>query len=617
MLNNILLKSPNFKHRAQIISSSLFALLLAGCNGNDNQDQEQLVFTYAQSNGTQYQGLVEQVKNSPNVDDQVEVFKGIKYAEANRFELPHTYQPSNPLLTQALTFGKMCPQGKASEFDSKQMSEDCLYLNVWRPTKHYDAPLPVYVFIHGGAFEAGSGSKPLNHGDAIVANANHNDQPILAVTLNYRLGIFGALNLDNGTSGNFGIHDQRMALKWVKEHIADFGGNPDNVTLFGESAGAMSVGIHQLNPNDEETGEPLFHHAIMQSNPYGIEYKNFRAAKNIATKLNTYKNETFGTDANNDVSWDSLSTQQVMKIGAYSKNPNFLASTLFDYLSDMKPALSRVLAFAPYSEKRNWPYKNPEHSVLLSQPHTADFSSTPTVISFNDSEANAFTSIFEALMLIDRDITLTIPALGSEQEITFNPKYATYPALVSALLFPKKVDTLLNLPHYKPSSKSESLKSTENIKRLRMLIDDMVFTCPSRKVAKNNQARLYHYNYKSDFPVWSLKTFLPSFFSCFGSVCHADELPFVFNKALNIQSTPVKPSPKDKQMMSLVSGEWFKPEMFTPTQTSDQQDTVWMIDRTGIKPVQDWDRAINAIPNNDGTLSAQGRCEILENNGFI
>jgi para-nitrobenzyl esterase len=138
--------------------------------------------------------------------------------------------------------------------------EDCLYLNVWTPACD-DARRPVMVWVHGGAFISGSGSLPVYHGDRLARRGD-----VVVVTFNYRLGEFGFLQLDQDDerfagSGNNGLADQLAALRWVRENIAAFGGDPANVTIFGESAGAMSVSVLLSLP--EAAG--LFHRAIAQS----------------------------------------------------------------------------------------------------------------------------------------------------------------------------------------------------------------------------------------------------------------------------------------------------------------------------------------------------------------
>jgi para-nitrobenzyl esterase len=144
------------------------------------------------------------------------------------------------------------------------MSEDCLYLNVWTPVKTADEKLPVMVFIHGGSFLQGAGSMPLYNGTSLARKG------VVLVNLNYRLGPLGFLShpeLSNesghNASGNYGILDQEAALRWVKNNIAGFGGDPQRITIFGESAGGASV-LVQLAGNDTRG---LYQQAIVESGP--------------------------------------------------------------------------------------------------------------------------------------------------------------------------------------------------------------------------------------------------------------------------------------------------------------------------------------------------------------
>jgi para-nitrobenzyl esterase len=140
--------------------------------------------------------------------------------------------------------------------------EDCLYLNVWSPAKSADERLPVMVWIHGGSFETGSGSMEVYGGQNLAAKG------MVVVTINYRLGPLGflahpALSAESaeGTSGNYGLLDQIAALEWVQKNVAGFGGDPANVTVFGESAGAISILDLLVSP----LAEGLFARAIVQS----------------------------------------------------------------------------------------------------------------------------------------------------------------------------------------------------------------------------------------------------------------------------------------------------------------------------------------------------------------
>ncbi|XP_072146217.1 cholinesterase-like [Dermacentor andersoni] len=136
------------------------------------------------------------------------------------------------------------------------LSEDCLYLNVWTPSKG-GPRRPVLVWIHGGAFKFGSSHERWYNGAALASLNN-----VVVVSLNYRLGLFGFLNSgDEEAPGNMGLWDQNEALKWIQRNIANFGGDPDLVTLFGESAGSMSVHAHVLSPHSKG----LFRRAVMLS----------------------------------------------------------------------------------------------------------------------------------------------------------------------------------------------------------------------------------------------------------------------------------------------------------------------------------------------------------------
>ncbi len=636
----------------RLIIASLVGLVLTGCSDDsDSNTENTLTYAYAKSNGTQYQGTVEAVKDSKNISDNVEVFKGIKYAEAARFSNAELYTPENPAQTSAIHFGKQCPQGSVARYDATKMSEDCLYLNIWRPTQeHQQAAMPVYVFIHGGSFETGTGSNAINHGDAIVASGVKDGNPFIAVTLNYRLGIFGSLYQNDDVSGNYGIKDQRTALKWIKNNIADFGGDPDNVTLLGEGAGAMAVGIHQLNPIDADTNEKLFHRAIMQSNPYGIPYKTRDSAKNLAASLEGFKNKTFGGPDAAEVDWANLSTTEVLQVGAHAKNPLVLANSLINPLY-MQPYGAGVLAYAPYKETRGRFSKSPEDSVVTKQPTEADFQ-VPTVLSFNNDEANTFLGYIEPLFMVDYDLVIPIDlGDGNTVNLKLNFKSDTYPLLVNVIFgvdqliydaidsqFPDKADALklaweglkfingldpkadqlLAIPHYQmDKDESGEIIGKETVKRARMLTNDVLFTCPNRKMARENKSRLYHYNYKSDLTFRPIDASFLLSISCTNGVCQGDELPFVFNKNLNIRSMQANASERDAIMMDTVSRQWFKPTMFEPSNTANEQDTVWTIDQNGFNPTPDWDSTINAVPNDDGTLSQQGRCNYLEQAGLI
>ena len=205
----------------------------------------------------------------------VRVFKGIPFAAPPVGPL-RWREPQPPEhwsgVRKADHFGNVCMQQHAPNRvpvnvavdlpDSPPMSEDCLYLNVWTAAKRAGARLPVMVWIYGGAYTEGAGSSPHNDGEALARKG------VVLVNFNYRLGPFGffshpELTKESGrnASGNQGLMDAIAVLKWVRANIASFGGNPNNVTIFGESAGAAMVGGLVGSP----VAKGLFQRAIAES----------------------------------------------------------------------------------------------------------------------------------------------------------------------------------------------------------------------------------------------------------------------------------------------------------------------------------------------------------------
>ncbi|CAB3722648.1 carboxylesterase/lipase family protein [Trinickia soli] len=194
-------------------------------------------------------------------------FKGIPYAAPPVGEL--RWKPPQPVtawagVRSAQQFGARCMQLLLfpMEFRTRAMSEDCLFLNVWTPAQAAGAKLPVLVYFYGGGFAAGDSSEPRYDGAALAARG------MVTVTVNYRLGVFGFLALPemarespHGAAGNYGLLDQHAALRWVRENIARFGGDPDKITIGGESAGSVAVSTHMASP----LSRGLFARAIGQS----------------------------------------------------------------------------------------------------------------------------------------------------------------------------------------------------------------------------------------------------------------------------------------------------------------------------------------------------------------
>ena len=205
-----------------------------------------------------------------DIDTNVRVFKGVPFAAPPvgdlRWRPPQPVEPWNDT-RDATAFAPACMQVKrgADSFygpGADDMSEDCLYLNVWTNAQSADAALPVLFWVHGGGLNNGTGAQVTYRGEALAARG------AVVVTTNYRLGPLGYLahpllsaEDSHGSSGNYGVLDQVAALEWVRDNIAAFGGDPGRVTIFGESAGSWSVNVLQATP----LAAGLFHGVIGES----------------------------------------------------------------------------------------------------------------------------------------------------------------------------------------------------------------------------------------------------------------------------------------------------------------------------------------------------------------
>ncbi len=195
------------------------------------------------------------IAGKTSADSIIRIFEGIPYAAPPvgnlRWKAPEPAANWEGV-RQATTFGPRCMQAHLYSdmiFRDNGPSEDCLSLNVWTPTANSEAKLPVMVWIYGGGFAAGASSEPRQDGEQLARKG------VVVVSLNYRLGVFGffshpelAKESGRNSSGNYGLLDQVAALHWVRKNIAAFGGDPGNVTIFGESAGSFSVSALMASP---------------------------------------------------------------------------------------------------------------------------------------------------------------------------------------------------------------------------------------------------------------------------------------------------------------------------------------------------------------------------------
>lgn len=298
---------PNFRKKSLSLATAIAGVLtfgsMIGCSGTDNDTALETdaappsVVLLDNGDVNQFLSgtsvLVGRWDN-PKAPTQKQ-FRGIKYAQAptgaRRFAAPVanmlTAGTSSSTYNYAANYGSGCPQPSSNGlFGSSSTTEDCLFLNVFTPSNASAGQnLPVMVWIHGGAYIYGNGGSSYDPSRLL-------SEGVIVVTLNYRLGALGFLahseltaenNASNGDlpgeSGNYGLMDQRLALDWVKDNIARFGGDPANVTIFGESAGGQSVLSHMVSP--EATG--LFNKAIVQSGSYIPTQQTLASAQGLGS----------------------------------------------------------------------------------------------------------------------------------------------------------------------------------------------------------------------------------------------------------------------------------------------------------------------------------------------
>ena len=494
----------------------------------------------------------------------VESFKGIQYAEAERFKHSEVVNLVGDEL-DATQFGYACPQLKAT---AQEQSEDCLNLNIWRPANtDSDAALPVYVFIHGGDFEYGSGSEALVHGDTVVAQGSDDGKPFIYVSFNYRLGQLGTQWIEGANeNGNYGLGDQKRALAWIYNNIADFGGDAQNVTVMGQGSGAMSIGFLQ---QDDDIAGQYFQRAIMQSNPYGFEYPSYKVAKERSKEFTA------------DTSFDEIMASQKTTLNGIEQLKNWLLGSLqipvLSPTADETP-MSNLMPFAPYILCEKTFLGSCSESA--ESPIQTGFS-VPTVLGGNAHEANSFGMIFNATFVIPTVIELLT---NDEPELLTNEDPAklalaminwledenniallqqklserasdevsaeiTLPtsaySAVTGLFYGAKIEgdlgemtkcidpsdiagtvgclvdivdvtshqqtqDILALTDFYPNSESSLGGALDNMKQFKTLLNDTLFHGPARYLAANSEveATLYHFEHKPSFNMWNYKTAL-------------------------------------------------------------------------------------------------------------
>lgn len=476
-------------------------------------------------------------------------FKGIPYAKAPvgelRWKAPQSVEASDETF-DATSFGKAALQPEAhSESVSQEpenMSEDCLTLNIWTSGQS-DEKKPVMFWMHGGAFSYGGSRDPLYNGYNIVAA--HPD--VVVVTVNYRLGLMGYIDFsgiegseDFSTSGYNGLLDQIEALKWVQQNIEGFGGDPGNVTIFGESAGGGSV--CDLLAADGTEG--LFKRAIAQSGGLNFTYSHERNAELGATKLLLKK-----TNATCMAELMKLSEKELFDIYLDNSNGESLAD----------------LSYAPLRG---------DDSILPAEPYDAILNGASKdvdlMIGTTANEYNYF--IYDSLN----------PSKEEERHVLSEK---TKKKFCDAML-DHSVERLLGMCNEEEKANIDEFLSLhadeEEFLQKLDLMTEISFRAPAIKVAENHikaggkgKTYMYYFGKKNTNFDWI-------------GASHGCELPYVFN---NLEEQPVS-GPVIPELADKVSGAWTS---FATDGNPQYGDIAW--------PVYTLKNRETLFYNDDGTTS--------------
>jgi len=459
---------------------ALCSWLAAACGSDDKPDPTRVVLADGEVHGS--------------VKDTSLQFLGIPYAKPPVGDL-RWKAPQKPdkwtTPRQATTFGKRCAQATNPTLQNEPSAdEDCLYLNVWTASP---APVaaPVMVWIHGGGNVNGSASDPvpfLNTGLFYSGQFLAEGHGVVVVSLNYRLGVFGFfahpdLVAEEGHSGNQGLQDQQLALQWVHDNIARFGGDPGNVTIFGESAGSFDVCMHVAAPSSAG----LFHRAISESGGCTTRQPTRAEAEAIGSR--------FATDVG------------CTGAGALACLRGKPVADLMTAVADLgtAPATAADVAFA--LDVDGW-FMPDQPRAIYDGGNTAD---VPYILGSNTDEG-----------------TLFLPATKPVTE-------ADYEAILAAEFGPDAVQAISDLYSMARFAASPSPATAA----LARVIGDARLVCPTFDTAQRmagGGAHVYMYNF--DIPV-------PALISPTLGASHGSEITSVFGTSPTFSSDPAGKAASD------------------------------------------------------------------------
>ncbi|KAF5273127.1 hypothetical protein FQA39_LY07617 [Lamprigera yunnana] len=421
-------------------------------------------------------------------------FQGIPYAKPPiddlRFKAP---QPAESWtgVRNATMEGKHC-FSRHMILRTPSGSEDCLYLNIYTPKlpESNTSLKPVMFFIHGGGFTMGSGNSELYGAGYFMP------EDVVLVTINYRLGLLGFLSFDDVSldiPGNAGLKDQVMALRWVKENIGCFGGDPNNVTIFGESAGSASVHYLILSP----LAKGLFHHAILQS---GTAFSPWARGEKSSTLLaaslglkTTHEREIYEI-------LQKMTKEELLDL--QEKVPDMFEA---NFVRPFGPVVENVTVMSPFLTK------DPV-DVLLS----GDFNHVPMIIGFNSREG---------MLAVGES-----KRMGLEIEFMSNFQKAV-PHLMK---IPPNSDLSMKLAEkIKSFYYGSEIPSLNNINQYYLMQGDNFFVWSTYFAVKNHNltssAPVYFYRMSSDTNLNLYKKLLQI---TNAGACHGDDIGYLFTNTL-------------------------------------------------------------------------------------
>ncbi|GBG33071.1 Acetylcholinesterase 1 [Hondaea fermentalgiana] len=433
-------------------------------------------------------------------------YKGIPYARApvgqRRFAPPEPAKAFSSEPFYAAQFGPGCVQactfGQPDLTCPSTTSEDCLSVNVFTPqsvkTLRSQQALPVLIFFHGGNYVAGSGGVNLYHG----SRWSH-EQSAVVVTLNYRLGVLGGLYTKRGgIQGNFQLQDQRLAMQWVQTNIAAFGGDPQLVTIFGQSAGAFSVAAHLASPRSW----PFFQRAAAISDPIALPTETTAKSEQLSKRFVNAVGCGHIDEVREEACLRNLTTETILTVQEKTAFPTFPGMMLHKFMP-----------WTPVVDGTELPFSPMEAAAR------GKLASVPMLIGSVANESVAY------IWDVSPD---PMPKLK-------------YELFIEAIFGPLDAHRVFH--QYGPPDQAMTREGDVR-KFLTQIATDYIFTCSIRAFAKHaaqtNPVFVYYYNHLPSFNHFMQDGLSPG---CEHEICHGCDLAMLFNTMYLARNESHQPAP--------------------------------------------------------------------------